>query len=355
MLLACGVSRAPLPPSLHLPQPVQDLEVSRKGDKVTLTLTVPEQSTDQEPLRSHLGVTRICREVGRQKISFCLQPIAMLQPGELPRPQLDESGRKIPAQARFTETLTKELQRENADTVASYVVEILNSNGRTAGVSNSVEIPLAPIPDPPTEISVESTVDAMVLRFSPRQAEGNPPLGQGSSPNGNVSNYRVYRSLKGANNFVPLGFPQSENGHLRFDDKTFEWESTYDYRVTPITWTPRGVDLEGEDSKLLEVFTHDTFAPAAPSGLQAVSSGTSREKFVDLTWAPNTESDLAGYNLYRREDEGRMTKLNTELITTPSFRDENVQSGTTYVYAVSAVDLRRNESPLSVEASEVVP
>jgi hypothetical protein len=355
MLLACGVSRAPLPPSLHLPQPVQNLEVSRKGDKVTLTWQVPEQSTDQEPLRSYLGVTRICREVGRHKITLCVQPIAVLQAGDLPKPQLDQNGRKVPAQARFAETLTKELQRENADNVATYVVEILNRNGRSAGVSNSVEIPLAPIPDPPSDISLESTADAMVLRFSPPQAAGNPPLGQGPTPSGNMGNYRVYRTLKGANNFVPLGFPQSENGHLRFDDKTFEWESTYDYRITPITWTPRAVELEGEDSKLLEVFTHDTFAPATPTGLQAVSSGTSREKFIDLTWAPNTESDLAGYNLYRREDEGRMTKLNTELITTPSFRDENVQSGARYVYAVSAVDLRRNESPLSLEAAEVVP
>lgn len=355
MLLACGVSRAPLPPSLHLPQPVQDLEVSRKGDKVTLTWKVPEESTDQEPLRSHLGATRICRQVGRNRITWCPQPIAVLQPGDLPKAQVDQNGRRMPAQARFTETLPKELQHENADNVATYVVEILNRNGRSAGLSNSVEIPVAPIPDPPSEISVESTADAMVLRFSVPQVEGNPPLGQGATASGNVSNYRVYRSLKGANNFVPLGFPQNENGHLRFDDRTFDWQSTYEYRVTPLTWTPRGVELEGEDSKPLEVLTHDAFAPAAPTGLQAVSSGTSAEKFIDLTWAPNTENDLAGYNLYRREGDGPMTRLNTDLITTPSFRDENVKSGSTYVYAVTAIDLRRNESPLSPEAAEVVP
>ena len=355
MLVACGVSRAPLPPSLHLPQPVQDLEASRKGDKVTLTWSVPQQSTDQEPLRAHLGVTRVCREIGRHRSSACTQAIAELRASDLPKAQPDRNGGKMPVPARFTETLAKELQQQNADNVATYTVEILNTNGRSAGLSNVVEIPLAPIPDPPNEISVEITGDAMVLRFSAAQTAGSPPLGQGPSATGNISNYRVYRTIKDANNFTALGLPQAENSHLRFDDRTFEWESSYLYRITPVTWTPRGVELEGEDSRPLEVFTHDAFPPAPPTGLQAVSSGTSQQKFVDLTWAPNTESDLAGYNLYRRDGDGSMVKVNEELITTPSFRDANVASGARYVYAITAVDLRRNESPLSPEAAEVVP
>jgi hypothetical protein len=354
MLVACGVSRSPLPPSLHLPKPVQDLEVSRKGDRVTLTWKVPQQSTDLEPLRRHLGVTRVCRQIGRQKITFCPQPVAALKPGDLPAPQIDPSGRKLPVQATFTETLPKELQEQNADNVASYAVEILNASGRSAGYSNTVEIPLAPIPDTPTEVSAEVTADAVVLRFPVPATVGTSPLGEGPAPSGNVSNYRVYRSTKGSNQFNALGFPHIENGHMRFDDRTFEWASSYLYKITPVTWTPRGIELEGGDSEPLEVLSHDAFPPAIPTGLQAVSSGTSQEKFIDLTWAPNTESDLAGYNLYRRED-GAMVKMNSELITTPSFRDDKVTSGKTYTYAVSAVDLRRNESALSAEAAEVVP
>jgi hypothetical protein len=43
------------------------------------------------------------------------------------------------------------------------------------------------------------------------------------------------------------------------------------------------------------------------------------------------------------------------LVKTPAFRDMNVESGKTYVYSISAVDVRGNESARSPEASEAVP
>jgi fibronectin type 3 domain-containing protein len=67
------------------------------------------------------------------------------------------------------------------------------------------------------------------------------------------------------------------------------------------------------------------------------------------------ESDLAGYNVYRWVDGGQPQKLNAQLVQVSSYRDENVQPGKKYSYAVSAVDLRNNESPRSAEASETVP
>jgi fibronectin type 3 domain-containing protein len=89
--------------------------------------------------------------------------------------------------------------------------------------------------------------------------------------------------------------------------------------------------------------------------LQAVFSGVGQQPFIDLTWAPNTDADLAGYNVYRREEGGQPVKINTELVKTPAFRDTNVQSDQTYFYSVSAVDLRGNESRRSEETSESVP
>ena len=48
-------------------------------------------------------------------------------------------------------------------------------------------------------------------------------------------------------------------------------------------------------------------------------------------------------------------KINSELVKAPAFRDMKVASGRTYVYSVSAVDVRGNESARSQEASEAVP
>src|SRR5690348_17445378 len=63
-LLGCGTPGVPLPPSLDLPQPVQDLRASRKGDTVTLFWTVPRQTTDRTNIRlRRLGPTSVCRSL----------------------------------------------------------------------------------------------------------------------------------------------------------------------------------------------------------------------------------------------------------------------------------------------------
>jgi fibronectin type 3 domain-containing protein len=93
-----------------------------------------------------------------------------------------------------------------------------------------------------------------------------------------------------------------------------------------------------------------------PAGLEAVYTPVPQQAgFIDLTWAPDTESDLAGYNIYRHEEGAAPVKVNSELVKTPAFRDNNVTAGHKYFYSVSAVDLRRNESGRSNEASEAVP
>jgi fibronectin type 3 domain-containing protein len=106
---------------------------------------------------------------------------------------------------------------------------------------------------------------------------------------------------------------------------------------------------------MVAVFAHDIFPPAVPTGLQAVFSGVGQSPFVDLVWSPDTEADLAGYNIFRHEENQQPVKLNSEPVKTPSFRDSNVQSGKKYFYAVSALDERNNESGKSEEASEQVP
>jgi hypothetical protein len=145
----------------------------------------------------------------------------------------------------------------------------------------------------------------------------------------------------------------------RLLDGNFEWEKTYEYRanvVTVITQPDKPeIEVEGDDTPAIEVFAHDVFPPATPTGLQAVFSGEGRQPFVDLVWSPDTDADLAGYNVYRHEEGAQPAKINLELVKTPAYRDTHVQPGKTYFYSVSAVDVRGNESVHSEEASETVP
>ena len=54
----------------------------------------------------------------------------------------------------------------------------------------------------------------------------------------------------------------------------------------------------------------DTTPPLAPIVLGAMSN----QDAVGIWWQPNTEPDLAGYNVYAIQ-HGRTTKVNAELIT----------------------------------------
>lgn len=92
----------------------------------------------------------------------------------------------------------------------------------------------------------------------------------------------------------------------------------------------------------------DEIAPSAPSNFAA----TAGDGFVVLSWNPNTEPDLDGYNLYRSTASGSgYAKLNALLWGDSSYTDTDVVNGTTYYYVITAVDLSSNESDLSDEAA----
>ena len=94
----------------------------------------------------------------------------------------------------------------------------------------------------------------------------------------------------------------------------------------------------------------DTTPPAAPTGLGTVDgNGT-----VSLDWSNNSESDLAGYNIYRSTTfGGSYTKLNTSLLSDSNYIDNTVSNDTIYYYVVTAEDTSSNESAYSSQVSAI--
>ncbi len=342
-LAACGTPGAPRPPSLELPRPVNDLAATRQGDKVTLTWTAPRQTTDGANIRRP-GPERICRDVAQATAVSCAA-IA-----ELP-PVTEVGTRQKPVTRGYTDVLPPALQREHPAAFASYAVAAYNDRGRTAGVSNQVQVPLAPTLPPPNDVRAQVTPEGIVLTWTGMLHEHEVPELRHV--------FRIYRRAAQTAGIVVGEVQLSTDPHARFLDTGFEWEATYHYRVVVVTLVGASgsapVQVEGDPSAEVTVVAHDVFPPAAPEGLQAVASGVGQAPFIDLTWAPNSEADLAGYNVYRHEAGQPPVKINTELVKTPAYRDRAVAAGHKYVYAVSAVDLRGNESARSAEASESVP
>ncbi len=336
----CASPGPPLPPSLELPKPPTDLHATRKGATVTLAWTVPLQTTDRQNLRS-MPPTRICRN--SESMNSCGSPVGTLPPiVRTPK----TTGTAEPA--TYTDHLPGEAQSETAAATAMYAVEALNSEGRGAGLSNQVIVPAFPTQPPPAGFAGEVTSEGIALGWSPISIGGSNTFHRF---------YRIYRRPADAKASVIAGEIPATPDPGRFVDHGFEWEKRYQYRVCIVTASAQNeaLQVEGDDTAPVEVWAHDVFPPAVPSGVQAAFSGPGQQPFIDLIWAPDTDSDLAGYNIYRRENDGPSTRLNTELVKAPAYRDAKLVSGKKYFYSVSAVDERGNESSKSEEASESVP
>jgi hypothetical protein len=348
-LSGCASIGPPLPPSLELPHPPSDLKATRKGEKVILTWTVPALTTDRQSVR-YLGKTQICRSVDAALVS-CGVPV-----GEV-APPVDLASKERPPekkmQAKFGETLPAELQHRSVSAMATYAVEVLNRAGRGAGLSNQVHVPLAEALPAPENFSAKVTAQGVALAWT------GVPLSVSTSDSLHRS-YRVYRRADGSSQKILVG--EREAGgedHQSLTDQSFEWEKTYYYHADTLTAIPQtgkpDILIEGDDTPEVRVFAHDIFPPAAPSGVEAVFAGSAQQGFIDLIWTPVTDSDLAGYNIYRREEGSAAVKVNPELAKIPAFRDLQVTSGKRYFYSVSAADVRGNESARSEEAAESVP
>lgn len=253
----------------------------------------------------------------------------------------------------YVDTLPSELQSNDPSAFVTYAVEELNAAGRGAGLSNQVRVPLARTLPPPGDFAARVTAQGIVLTWT-----NNVPAEASATFVHSIS--RVYRRQEGSTAQTLVGeVPAGPEPNLSLTDSSFEWEKTYEYRAEMVRVIPQQnnqqLRIEGEDTPEIKVFAHDVFPPAIPAGLQAVSSGPGQKNFIDLVWAPVTDVDLAGYNIYRHEEEATAVKLNAELVDRPAYRDMDVVSGTRYFYSVSAVDVRGNESAGSEEASEAVP
>lgn len=341
VVAGCGTPGAPRAPSLGIPAPVTDLQAVRKGDNVTLTWTSPTETTDGELIRKPGKMIVVRATVpgtdGATVAELPLKPALKNQGGE---------------KSTASDSLAGLLQGASSGDFVFYTVAALSRGGVSAGPSNQVSVPLVSTLSAPQQVNVTLVPRGVALSWQTGVVPQGPQKLQAQF------RYRVMRRLTGAAEAVKAGEVGLAGESAVFVDTGIEWEKTYEYWVTSVTqWQLKGRknEIEGADSAIIPILTHDTFAPGVPAGLQAVFSGLVHQPGIDLTWTPNTDEDLAGYNIYRRSAETAPLKINTDLVQTPAFHDGNVQTGGTYTYSITAVDLRGNESGRSAEASETVP
>lgn len=332
--VGCGVQGPPRPPRVEQPAAVKDFAVIQRGKDLVLTFTVPALSTDGEQLTKPLEV-EIYRAIEPSATSTPAFP-----PGGPPWRTLPERNLVSPSgPASVSVAIADDELAKSIHSAWTFYMRSLTRGFRRRRVvsdwSNPARHVLENVSVPVGAIEIKSTEKALVLHWTPPTesiAGGAPP-----EPSG----YDVYRSLSGkAGTFTLLGKTAVAN----FSDPNFQFDSPYYYFVRALFKTDSQV-AESDDSPTTGITPRDTFPPAAPSNLTAVFSGSS----VELIWSPDTEADLAGYNVERRKEGSEFVKLNPKILPTPLYRDFSVEIGATYYYRVRALDRAGNVSAPSPE------
>jgi hypothetical protein len=349
---ACGAPGEPAPPAPIVPVPVADLSAQQHGDGVELTFTIPSRSTAGERLTEPPAI-EILRGTLRSngapdQKSF--QPVYTI-PGALAGAYLADG------HIHFTDPIDPAVAQAHPGAVLVYRVRTRASKKRASGDSNTVAVAVYPVAERISPLETRVTQDAIVLSWAaPQRTSGGEPLTGATA----ISSYHIYRgeldpssaqaatkNLADAKWVAPLRLlaPSATN---EYRDTQFEFGKTYAYAVRSVI-AEGGRALESADSAPGVVTPRDIFPPAAPTGLAAaVLSAVGAAAFVDLSWNISSEPDLAGYRVYRSDEQGASHQLLTpQLLLSPAHRDMSVQAGHRYSYTVTAVDRSGNESALS--------
>ncbi|HEV2177187.1 MAG TPA: hypothetical protein VGW33_08300 [Terriglobia bacterium] len=328
LFFSCAAQAPPQPPRVERPQAIKDLAVHQVGRTLEISFTLPTLATDGERLTKPIeaAVFRTLQGVTAVPLSRAA-PWTTFSAADLARQT--RRGKLIQAIP-----LTLLEYRAGQSEVLRFTVCTLTRGFRRraieSGDSNMVSLQLLDVSEPVTNLKIETTEHAVKLSWS---APTRTLSGRAIS---DLSGYQVYRSGNGKPGTYQL---LGETQPPAFSNPNFQFGQTYFYKVRAV-FSEDGQTAESDDSIPAVITPRDVFPPAAPAGL----TGLYTAGVVELIWNASSESDLAGYNVYRRGAAGEFRRLNTELVPTPIFRDSTTAPGGRYTYRATAVDLSGNES-----------
>jgi hypothetical protein len=328
-LYGCGVQGTPHPPRLELPAKITNLTAVQSGQSLEIHFRLPQETTDGERLTKPLEV-ELLRAVAPHGTGISKLPepevwIHLIREEWLPYAQ----GNDVSYSAHLTEREFHEWRGQTLVVGVRTLTRGFRHRAIESDPSNLVDVPIFDVSEPVMGVQGVTTEKAVEVQFSP------PARTLSGEPIHDLAGYRIYRSSTGkAGSFELLG----ETATTPYRDGRFEFGQTYYYQVRAVFGKPGYLALS-DASSVVKVTPRDTFPPAPPQGLSSIYAAGA----VELVWTANTEADLAGYNVYRWDNQTAQ-RLNKELVRTPIFRDATSPPGKTLTYYVTAVDLSGNES-----------
>lgn len=129
-----------------------------------------------------------------------------------------------------------------------------------------------------------------------------------------------------------------------YEDRDTGRDGEYQYYVSTLISST----IESAPSPPVSVTVTDIYPPDVPANLVCFKAAD----HMFLTWKPVADEDLSHYRVYRKAKGEDEIKLIEDNVTSPQYKDKNVQKGVLYIYTVTSVDTRGNESEHSDSAKE---
>ena len=329
---ACGAKGSPQAPLRPIPVAVADFSIERTGSASKLRILIPDANRD--------GSTPAA--VDRIEIYAVTQAADAEPPGttELivsdhlvgtvevrPSKPAKEGAPADPRPAAGDVTTYIDLTPPAPGSVR-YFAAIASAGRRRSGTGTILLVPLTEPPAAPANVKIDFTETKLTLKWDAVSPETRYLIEETDEQGGSPKRISA----------EPLQ------------------TATYEEAVTfgkPRCLTVRAahakaaVVIVGAPSAAACVTARDKFPPPAPSDLQALAADTG----INLVWTSVQAADLAGYIVLRGDGpNGTLRELTPAPVESSSYSDTTVRAGSTYVYAVVAVDKTGNKSDVSNKA-----
>jgi hypothetical protein len=315
LVISCGKKGNPLPKQQPVPGGIGDMSGEIKDGALFLSFAIPTKNMDGSDAVDLAGfkVLKSCVSCGGTFEMF----------------------KEIHLEEEKGFTISRNKVYIYDDNLAhgntySYMVKPFTSRGALGDSSKVFSIQWQDPPDRPGgTITVKENDGRIELSWPPEQG----------------FSYNVYRHDNGT---YPL-FPVNNDLLTKpfFVDAGLKNGQKYTYEIRKVKVVEKK-NWEGEGLRV-EAIPKDLTPPSVPRGIKAEKRGS----IVQVSWLENTESDIAGYNVYRIVGRSEQ-KLTRTPLSENQFIDHSIGGHRFLSYYVTSVDLSGNESEPSREIIIIV-
>lgn len=326
----CGYKTPPVPPESVVPAAIGDLRSTLNDKGVRLTWSYPLKTIRGKDVAEISGFELFWAEIPLEE--YCGGcPIPFARPLEIAGgPTLDGQQRRV---------ATFESDQLRSGHKYFYKVRSRASWLAASADSNIVSFVWYQPAMAPAGVQAVAGDREASLSWQPVTSlvDGRPVVG--------AISYQVFRSL-GGKEYAAVGSPQTTTS---FVDRQLQNGSKYFYTVQSMM-AYRDEQVTGGMSPEVAVVPVDLTPPLPPTGVTAVATDAG----VKIFWDKSDETDLGGYQVYRRAaDSDNYQLLGSVGPEYNLFVDQQKSGGDRFYWAVTAVDQATpaNESVVSREAT----